>query len=371
MKIGIMTFWWSEDNYGQLLQCYALQKYLRDQGHDPFLIRYDSRKDYVPTPLYWKLLKVLNPVKLAGYLSLKRRKYLSAKEYVVHNRQFSSFRDTYLKQSEWIYHSYDELKANPPEADCYVVGSDQLWNFGNIPLRRVKKLIHAYFLDFGSDSVIRMAYVASWGQEQIPDDFISEIVPLLKKFQKVSVREKSGINICRRCGYETAQWVCDPTMLVNAKVYRGIYQYNNVSVPQKPYVLFYYLDNGGRFDKKSVFQFAQERNLDVRYISANMNMDAYEKTYATIPEWLCLVDNAQYVITNSFHCCVFSILFRKQFGAIALTGTYSGMNSRLQSLFEMTGCGERYIKDDDFSVLDKDYGINSTGFFCSFIKLEK
>ncbi len=77
MKIGIMTFWWSEDNYGQLLQCYALQKYLRDQGHDPFLIRYDPRGDYAPTPLYRKLLKALNPVKLARYLSLKRRKYLS------------------------------------------------------------------------------------------------------------------------------------------------------------------------------------------------------------------------------------------------------------------------------------------------------
>lgn len=359
MKIGIMTFWWSEDNYGQLLQCYALQKYLRDQGHDPFLIRYDSRKDYVPTPLYWKLLKVLNPVKLAGYLSLKRRKYLSAKEYVVHNRQFSSFRDTYLKQSEQIYYSYDELKANPPQADCYIVGSDQVWNFSNGALQKVKKLVHAYFLDFGSDSIIRMAYAASWGREQIPDNFVDEIQPLLKKFQKVSVREKSGIDICRRCGYETAQWVCDPTLLLDAEVYREIYRNTNVSAPQKPYVLFYYLDNGGKFDKKSVFQFAQERNLDVRYISANMNMDAYEKTYATIPEWLYLVDNAQYVITNSFHCCVFSILFRKQFGAIALTGTYSGMNSRLQSLFEMTGCGERYIKDGDFSTLGTNYTLKN------------
>lgn len=132
-----------------------------------------------------------------------------------------------------------------------------------------------------------------------------------------------------------------------------------MTASQKPYVLFYYLDNGGKFDKKSVFRFAQERNLDVRYISANMNMDAYEKTYATIPEWLFLVDNAQYVITNSFHCCVFSILFRKQFGAIALTGTYSGMNSRLQSLFEMTGCGERYLKDDNFSVLGTNYTLKN------------
>ena len=338
MKIGIMTFWWSEDNYGQLLQCYALQKYLRDQGHDPFLIRYDPRNDYVPTPLYRKLLKALNPVQLAGYLSLKRRMYLSSKEYTTHNRQFSIFRDTYLKQSEQIYYSYDELKANPPQADCYIVGSDQVWAFSNGALQKVKKLVHAYFLDFGSDSIIRMAYAASWGREQIPDNFVDEIQPLLKKFQKVSVREKSGIDICRRCGYETAQWICDPTLLLDAEVYRRIYRDSNVTASQR---------------------FAQERNLDVRYISANMNMDAYEKTYATIPEWLYLVDNAQYVITNSFHCCVFSILFRKQFGAIALTGKNSGMNSRLQSLFEMTGCGERYIKDGDFSTLGTNYTLKN------------
>ncbi len=262
-----------------------------------------------------------------------------------------------MKQSEQIYYSYDELKANPPQADCYIVGSDQVWNFGGVKLSKCKNLVHAYFLDFGKAETKRIAYAASWGREQVPNEFVSEIAPLLKKFQKVSVREKSGIDICRRCGYEAAQWVCDPTLLLDAEVYREIYRNTNVSAPQKPYVLFYYLDNGGRFDKKSVFQFAQERNLDVRYISANMNMDAYEKTYATIPEWLCLVDNAQYVITNSFHCCVFSILFRKQFGAIALTGTYSGMNSRLQSLFEMTGCGERYLRNGDFSVMSEKYDV--------------
>ncbi|MBU3849009.1 MAG: polysaccharide pyruvyl transferase family protein [Candidatus Treponema excrementipullorum] len=82
-------------------------------------------------------------------------------------------------------------------------------------------------------------------------------------------------------------------------------------------------------------------------------MEACEKTYASIPKWLCFVDNAQYVITNSFHCCVFCILFRKQFGVIELTGISSRMNCRLHSLFEMTGCGAQYIKDGDFSVLDE------------------
>lgn len=90
-----------------------------------------------------------------------------------------------------------------------------------------------------------------------------------------------------------------------------------------------------------------------------MNMDAYAKTYAIIPEWLCLIDNDKYVVTNSFHCCVFSIWFEKQFGVISLTGKYPGMNSRLQSLFEMTGCEVRYIKDSDFSVLGTNFTLKN------------
>lgn len=352
MKIGIMTFWWSQDNYGQILQCYALQKYLRDAGYDPFLIRYDPRNDS-SMDLCGKLLKAMNPVRLARYLSYTRRKYLAAKEYACHNRQFSIFRNIYLKQSEEVYHSYDELKANPPEAELYIAGSDQIWNFGEMKLQQAKNLLHAYFLDFGNPEIKRISYAASWGKKCISDDFAEEIKPLLEKFDYVSVREKTGVDICRQCGCEIARWVRDPTLLLDVEAYRSLYRENDVVAPQKPYLLFYYLDNGGKFNKDLVFRFAKVRGLDVVYVSGNMNFDRYEKTYATIPEWLCLVDNAEYVVTNSFHACVFSILFGKQFAAIELTGKQSGMNLRLQSLFEMTGCGERYIKDDDFSVLNR------------------
>jgi hypothetical protein len=68
MKIGIMTFWWSDDNYGQLLQCYALQKYLRDAGHDAYLIRYYPKNDYLNAPLWAKALKAFNPVKLIHFV---------------------------------------------------------------------------------------------------------------------------------------------------------------------------------------------------------------------------------------------------------------------------------------------------------------
>ena len=72
MKIGIMTFWWSNDNYGQLLQCYALQKYLRDSGHDAFLIRYNYTTDIKKNPLFLRALKALNPLLLARYLLQKK-----------------------------------------------------------------------------------------------------------------------------------------------------------------------------------------------------------------------------------------------------------------------------------------------------------
>lgn len=359
MKIGIMTFWWSQDNYGQILQCYALQKYLRDAGHEPFLIRYDPGTDYAPTPLYRKLLKALNPVRLAGYLSFKRRRRLAAKEYAVHDRQFGAFRDRYLKQSERIYRSYGELKENPPEADCYIVGSDQVWNFYTAKLSRCRNLVHAYFLDFGKPEAKRISYAASWGKDFIPDDFAEEIKPLLERFDFVSVREKTGIGVCRRCGCETARWVCDPTLLLDAGTYRSLYRENNAAAPRKPYLLFYYLDNGGTFDRDSVFRFAEAKGLDVVYVGGNMNFDRYEKTYASIPQWLCLVDNAGYVVTNSFHACVFSILFGKRFGAVRIDGIGAGMNSRLGSLFEMTGCGERYVTENDFSVLDTECRVDT------------
>lgn len=91
MKIGIMTFWWSEDNYGQLLQCYALQEHLRDLGHEPFLIRYLSTNDYKPTPLFIKILKAFNPKKLLNHLNILFRKKLAKDEQEKFPRFFFRF----------------------------------------------------------------------------------------------------------------------------------------------------------------------------------------------------------------------------------------------------------------------------------------
>ncbi len=355
LKIGILTFWWSNDNYGQLLQCYALQKYLRDAGHEAFLIRYNPENDYAKTPLVLKAFKALNPVKLCKFLSYKINQKKSAQEQKQFDRHFDDFRKNYIVQSEKIYTSYEQLKENPQEADIYIVGSDQVWNFSFYADRvyKCKNVLHAYFLDFGKPCVKRMSYAASWSCASLSLQLIKEISPLLKKFDYVSVREKEGIELCKKCGYENAKCVVDPTLLLSAEEYRKIYSENKINIPQKSYLLLYMLNNDCDFDIAKVYEFARQKNLDVVYVSGNSKIDSYKKTFATIPEWLYLVDKAEYVITNSFHCCVFSLLFKKKFAVVPLKGRFSAMNKRIENLFELFGVEARWM-DKDFTRLKDD-----------------
>ncbi len=355
MKIGVMTFWWSEDNYGQLLQCYALQKYLRDLGHEAYLIRYHPDNDIVKDSLIKKCYKALSPKKLYNFAKNRINRKKLEIERKNNDRQFEVFRQKYIAQSKVFYSSLKELQANPPEADAYIVGSDQVWNFWSMPIEKCKNLIHTYFLDFGSGNTKRISYAASWGRTNLLNEEIAEITPLLKRFDYVSVREKNGIELCSKCNFDRAEWVCDPTLLLSAETYRKIYCESEIRRKEKKFLLLYMLGNECDFDIKTAYEFAAKKNIEVVYVSGNDLTANSQKTFATIPEWLYLVDNAEYVITNSFHCGVFSTIFHKQFGIVPLTGTCAGMNARLSSLFELTGIDERFVTSGKFEALDSEY----------------
>lgn len=355
MKIGILTFFWSQDNYGQLLQSYALQRYLKDKGNEVFLINYDYRKDIIKTPFFKRCLKALNLWKLSNYLLLKKHFAAVLKEQAKNDRKFDVFRKKYIEISKIEYNSIFELQTNAPAADIYIVGSDQVWNFLLWDFKQAKNIIHAYMLDFGSTITKKIAYAASWGITALPDEYKKEITPLLKTFYYVAVREKSGIALCRDCGRNDVEWVCDPTLLLSKEMYRSLYMENDIRKPEMKYILLYMLSNKSHFDIQKVYDFAAEKKLEIVYVTGNGVVDNRTKYFATIPEWLYLIDNATYVISNSFHCGIFSSIFHKQYGIISLTGKDSGMNSRFMSLFELFGIEERYITNDDFSVLDKMY----------------
>ena len=372
MKIGILTFWWGKDNYGQLLQCYALQQYLRNMGHDAFLVRYRHSFDKKSTPFLTRLLKSFNPVKLIKFLIYKKKQADNIKEQKKFDRGFDDFRNKYINYSKKVYDSYIDLKNDTPEADAYIVGSDQVWNYNFLDIPRSMPY-HAYFLDFGNEKTKRLSYAASWGVNSLPKKVKDVITPLLLKFDYVSVREKNGVELCKQCGVENSEWVCDPTLLLSANDYRNLYKENilNIRKPEKQYVVLYMLGNECNFNIQKVYEWANEKKLEIIYITGNRVVDKREKLFATIPEWLYLVDNAEYVITNSYHCGVFSTIFVKRFGIVPLTGKDIEMNSRFESLFEIRGTGNHYISENDFSALEKTYVANKVNISEMFLNTLK
>jgi hypothetical protein len=353
MKIGIMTFWWSDDNYGQLLQCYALQKYLRDLGHDAYLIKY---KPINETQFSFKrLLKVFNPVKVIRFLANKRRLKQSQKEQQNNlTRRFDDFRAKYIVQSQHIYSSYKELKKNPPAADVYIVGSDQVWNFERVG---DGEYINAYCLQFTPIQSKRISYAASFGVDSLTDNVLNYIQPLLNSFSNVSVRENSGIKICNKIGIN-ANIVCDPTLLLDKAQWTQLQEVGEI--PKCKYVFLYLLTNTCCFSVRELKKWTDSNNLGLIYVSGNtaycqtdFDDKNIEKSYLTITQWLYYLSNAEYVITNSFHCSLFSLIYSKKVGVVPLSSTLKRTNDRINSLFSNLNVRKTEIVDNDFSTLEK------------------
>lgn len=355
MKIGVVTFWTSNDNYGQQLQLYALQKYLRLAGHDAFLIHYDTEV-VKKNPTYIRMLKALNPVKVYQYLNARKHKRNVASEQAAHPRYFEAFRKKYIHFSQQFYQSFQELQVNPPDADCYIVGSDQMWNLGegNVDIKRKHDQIHSKFLDFGKPNTLRCSYAASWSVKSISSELTEEIRPLLKRFDYISVREEAGIRLCAQCGRKDAEWVADPTLLLEPDTYRELYKAENIETPDKPYLFLYMLNNGYTFPLDAAYQWAENHGMDVVFVAGNGTVTRRKQAYLTVPEWIGYVDHAAAVLTNSFHCAVFATQFQKPFGVVPLVGQNAGMNSRMESLFKFCNLDRRYIRTpDDLGWMEK------------------
>jgi hypothetical protein len=345
MKIGIMTFWWTKDNYGQILQCYALQKYLNNNGHDAFLIRYNPHVDDRKQRFFLRIQHAMNPCRLM-------RRILNTMDKKYAQRKFQDFRDRYITSTEKVYNSYAELVLDPPDADVYITGSDQVWNF--LPREKGHSgRFNAFLLNFGNDHIKRMSYAASFGKENIDSELGQKMSRVLINFTYISVREKSGLDICRRHGITKAELVPDPTFLVDAHTYRSLYRDASEIKVLKPYCFLYLLTNETGIDVSVIYNWAAAKGLDVIYVPSGARQDLSKRTYAAIPEWLFLIDNAKYVFTNSYHGSVFSLLFHKKFGIIKRVGSGEKMNTRFSSLFEQFSLEPRYI-NSDINTIDKE-----------------
>lgn len=359
MKIGIVTYWKSSNNYGEQLQNYALQEYLRRLGHEPFLIRYDYEKDtiYGSKPLYIRLLRACNPKRLYRYFKSRKDNSDRAKDAANHPRGFEMFRDEHLSMSR-VYESIDDLQNDPPKAQIYITGSDQVWNSFGGKLSEMEHRLRAFMLGFGPDNVLRISYAASWGRSSLPADEEQVVSPLISALDAVSVREESGIDLCRSLGRHDAIVAPDPVILFNADDYRKLYGVKSSVKPSGKYLFLYYLNHDSEFDKKAVFDWAKNEGLEIVYVTDDWH-DDYKRSFPTVWEWIDLIDNAECVVTNSFHCSLLSLIFEKKFGVIRRFGEHAGMNTRIDHLFELCGIEPRYIDSSDFEILKREADILS------------
>ena len=354
MKIGILSFTSTQNNYGQLLQCYALQTYLNLHGYDAMHIAY--------SPDTSKIARLNSPGKVAEYLRSyfnwrsvvnKARKMISREDD--NSRKFDEFRSNVMIFYPDKYKSIEELRERPPQVDALIAGSDQIWGSA-----LSNPDTDAWFLKFGKENIKRISYAASIGRKISDAD-----IPLFKKhlsnLDYVSVREAGAREICERCGVE-ARVVLDPTLLLDAGNYEGLIDRCEMpkTAPHQPYMFAYILNvlfpkdiNWGNFE-----EYAASKEYEVKpvyssgYYSAYPIIPGHKPLMSTIPEWLNLIRNASCVVTTSFHGVVFCVLFRRPFISLPLLDSRGKSNDRVTTLLRSIGLEDR-IFDPKKSVSEQ------------------
>lgn len=345
MKIGILTFWNSKDNYGQVLQCYALQRQLIKMGHNPFLIKYSSKKKVHVHNLKSKIYKVIlvYPFIRSCILRLRRIRdvrIIKSLEKKNVQRKFDEFREKYIISGEVIYNNLNEIRSNAPDADCYICGSDQIWSMMlSNPENR------AYFLDFGKKTIKKLSYAASFGNDVYPINLNCFLRNLLLQFDAISVRDDSSKKICNNVGINACK-VLDPTFLLSMSDYKYIVEYPKV---KEKYYYTYSLNitSPDEICWNKLFEYGSNMGL----VSISTTSSGYIPgreicrntiyKYATIPQWLGYILNAEFVATTSFHGIAFCIIFKKNFIYFPLKGKYAKGNNRVLSILSSLGLLEK------------------------------
>lgn len=350
MRIGIMTFHFAH-NQGAVLQCCALQKYLEMQGHEVRVIDYRPKYHTVRYDA-WK-----NPFRYASWYC-KGKKSVSftvkAKTFCrsfarcmklnikgkdkVNSRLFSDFTKKKLKLTS-LYTSFAQLKNNPPDFDAYISGSDQVWN----PDLLNHEFDGAYFLDFGKKDCKRIAYAVSMGKEFTPEE-CCHLKELCAPLDAVSLREKTPAVID---AIERDVHICvDPTLLIDARYYAEL---ESNQKEKEPYIFVYGFETSEAI-KKAVDMVANK--FGCRIINGSpgrvkLTGENVENIRDYAPDrFLSFIKNAEFIVTNSFHGTVFSIIYKKKF----ITVPHTTRGRRMIELLGKLGLDDILWGTPSFSI---------------------
>lgn len=331
--VGIITIQKAPENYGAALQAYALWKFLQSKGYDCKLI--DLLRPWHPKYKYCKKDSKKNTTIKARILRVLRGNK-AGKKMLSSNRckEFDLFHSkcNYTRQ----YDSVDSLYANPPVFDIYISGSDQIWN------PNMNLVNEPYFLSFAPQGAKKISYASSFAIQELPSEVIPDYTKWLSGYDYISVREEDGLEIIRTIlPHKEAQVVLDPTFLLQSTDWSGISKNTDKGV--QDYMFVYLLHDNCEINKY-IHDIAEKYSLQVKM--------AISKTYAEVPnqfeslmdigpeEWLGYIKNAKNVITDSFHCTVFSLIFKKPFLTIS---TNDSVSSRMRNMLDKFGLSNNLV----------------------------
>ena len=328
-------------NFGTMLQAYALGRKLESFELDVQIINYwrpaNTTMNKVKTFLkdeslgMWpkRFILAMGTMVCYPYLRKKHRRFVTKK----------------FKMTK-AYYSLDELKKNPPRADFFVTGSDQVWNSSyNGGIDRV------FYLDFTDKP--KISYASSVGMLSYPEEQVQEVKELLSAYKALSVRESQTCDYFKSLGFEHTEHVLDPTLLLSKEDWMK--EVDCRVEKQEPYLLVYSVE---RFNNDFIFtqahKIANAKGLKMYVVAGSYPVNAekygFDKIYAlaTTETFLRLMIGAEFVVASSFHGTAFALNFNKDFITIAA----NKFNIRMESLIKQFDISHRIVNDEYVEVSD-------------------
>lgn len=323
MKVGIITF--TEGyNYGNKLQNYALLKYLKNN----FQCEVKTVNNCITQGSDLEKIRIL-----LTWAVPSKKHFMYWKRLI----RFKEFNQTYLN---FTSEKLTERTREFFEVDCFVCGSDQIWNpyyyeninllTGNLPVPKRS-----------------VSYAASFGVNKIPSEKRRMFLEALNNLEAISVREKQGLDICKNLGFDKCRVNIDPTFLLLRDEWLEVIKKPDKQLPLK-YVVTYFLGAIDKNIERKIREYCKKNNL--QRIDLN-SVEALEWFDITPFEFLYLIKNAEFIFTDSFHASVFSIIFGKNFLTAERTSNDNNkMGSRIDTLFSTFSCENHKISAFDGNI---------------------
>lgn len=356
MKVGLSVCY-DTKNFGSQLQVLATVKKIEALGFETEIIRY-RKKITIPFAIQ-QLPRLFNPYFIHSKLGARKKRRLIKKnihvsqQVAIRNRRFNEFVKIYFNNLSKPYYGWQALKNGAENNyDIFLCGSDQLWLPNNLGS-------HFYTLEFAPENKPKIAYATSFGVGQIPWYQRGRTRKYLNRFEYLSTREIRGKEIIKDLVGKEVPVVCDPTLLLSAQEWEELIPTRQVI--EDKYIFCYFLGTNSKH-REYANRLKQLMGLKIvtipfldNFVEMDLSFGDYSLFDVDAADFVNLIRNAEYVLTDSFHGSVFSILNHKQFVTFSrfADNTKNSRNSRILSLFQLLDLEDRHFTNGDIDDVAK------------------